>query len=65
MNTFYTPTFGRLRLRGGSFFTTLLRWSRIYRERQALRGLDDRLLRDIGVTRIDAAQEFSKRFWQE
>ena len=65
MNTFYTPTLGRLLPRGGSFFTTLLRWSRVHRQREALRDLDNRLLRDIDVTREDAAREFKKRFWQE
>jgi uncharacterized protein YjiS (DUF1127 family) len=39
-------------------------WISIYRSRQALAQLDDRLLRDIGVTRYDAAREAAKPFWR-
>jgi len=34
------------------------------RQRRALAELDDRLLRDIGLTRYDVALEASKPFWQ-
>ena len=34
------------------------------RERRALAALDDRLLRDIGVTRYEAAREAEKPFWR-
>ena len=34
------------------------------RQRRALAALDDRLLRDIGVTARDAAQETGKPFWR-
>jgi uncharacterized protein YjiS (DUF1127 family) len=34
------------------------------RQRRALAELDDRLLRDIGVTRYDVAREASKPFWR-
>lgn len=33
-------------------------------QRRALRELDDRLLRDIGISRGQALQEGRKRFWQ-
>jgi len=36
---------------------------RRYRTRQHLADLDERLLRDIGVTRLDARQEAAKPFW--
>ena len=34
------------------------------RQRRALAELDDRLLRDIGVTAYDAAHEAGKPFWR-
>jgi uncharacterized protein YjiS (DUF1127 family) len=39
-------------------------WLRRARERHALAALDDRLLRDIGITRYDAANESQKPFWR-
>jgi uncharacterized protein YjiS (DUF1127 family) len=38
-------------------------WQR-HRQRRALLDLDDRLLRDIGVSRDDARLEAQKRFWE-
>lgn len=35
-----------------------------YRERQALRALPDYLLKDIGITRLDAEREAQKPFWK-
>lgn len=34
----------------------------VARERNALAGLDDRMLKDIGVTRCDAEREFMRDF---
>ncbi|HYF09369.1 MAG TPA: DUF1127 domain-containing protein [Acetobacteraceae bacterium] len=39
-------------------------WRRRSRERAMLASLDDRLLRDIGLTRCDIAGETSKFFWR-
>lgn len=39
-------------------------WGRRARSRRKLMALDDRQLSDIGLTRIDAARESRKRFWQ-
>ena len=36
---------------------------RVYRERQALLSLDERGLRDIGVSGADALREASRAFW--
>lgn len=35
-----------------------------HRERNALSAMDDRLLRDIGVTRADVDQEINKPVWR-
>jgi uncharacterized protein YjiS (DUF1127 family) len=39
-------------------------WIERARQRQALADLDDRLLRDIGMTRRQAMGEFNKPFWR-
>ena len=39
-------------------------WIERARQRNALAGLDDRQLRDIGITRVEAAQESEKPFWR-
>lgn len=43
----------------------LLFWSERAAQRHRLAQLDDRLLRDIGVSRADAYRESSKWFWQD
>lgn len=35
-----------------------------HRQRQALRTMDDRMLRDLGVTRADVAHETKKPAWR-
>lgn len=39
-------------------------WHRRIREREALAGMNDRELRDIGVSRMDALGELAKPFWR-
>jgi uncharacterized protein YjiS (DUF1127 family) len=39
-------------------------WQRRLRERRALAAMDDRGLRDVGLTRYDAHYEASKPFWR-
>ncbi len=39
-------------------------WSQRRRDRQHLAQLDDRLLRDLGVDRVEAMHEAAKPFWQ-
>ncbi len=43
---------------------TLLEWRDRARERHALAQLDDRMLRDIGVSRADVYCEYRKPFWR-
>lgn len=42
----------------------LQQWGRRRRERAELARLDDRMLRDIGITRGDVWHEISKPFWR-
>ena len=47
-----------------SFFETLALWYERDRQRRQLASLDGRLLRDMGVSHLDAAHEAAKPFWQ-
>ena len=53
--------------RGMALLTGLLpvvgRWHARARERRALAQLDDRMLRDIGISRTEAERECAKPFW--
>jgi uncharacterized protein YjiS (DUF1127 family) len=46
----------------------VFRWLRdsyaVYRQRRALLALDERMLKDIGISRTDALQEGNKPFWR-
>jgi uncharacterized protein YjiS (DUF1127 family) len=48
-----------------SFIATLRVWRRRMRERDQLARLDDRMLSDIGLTRVDADYLANKPFWRE
>ena len=43
---------------------TLLTWQARAREREHLRMMDGRQLRDLGLTRIDVVSETDKPFWR-
>jgi uncharacterized protein YjiS (DUF1127 family) len=46
-------------------FSAMIREWRIHaRSRRELLALDDRMLKDIGITRIDAQREAAKPFWR-
>jgi uncharacterized protein YjiS (DUF1127 family) len=51
-----------LRLRQA--FDMLALWQQRARGRQQLRMFDDHLLRDIGITRLQAAADADKPFWR-
>ena len=40
-------------------------WYAVYRQRRTLLQLDDAMLKDIGISRVDAIQEGSKPFWRQ
>lgn len=42
----------------------LLEWNERTRQRRRLARLDDRLLADLGLSRVDAEQEARKPFWR-
>lgn len=42
----------------------LLIWNRRWQQRQRLAQMEDRLLKDIGMTRYQAEQEAAKPFWR-
>lgn len=43
----------------------LHRWRMLARERYLLRTLSDRMLQDIGLSRLDAEREGNRPFWDE
>ena len=43
----------------------VLRWLELSRQRRHLALLDDRLLRDLGLSRSDVSPETDKPFWRE
>ncbi len=45
-------------------FEILLLWQRRTSERHALAQLDDRILRDVGLSRVDVVWETRKPFWR-
>jgi uncharacterized protein YjiS (DUF1127 family) len=47
-----------------ALFRTLGRWTALYRQRNHLAELDDRMLRDIGLSRGDVQIEIEKPFWR-
>lgn len=63
-----TPTpignFGRLRRAASSLFQVLLTWQERERQRRHLQGLDERMLKDIGLSRADVENEATKPFWR-
>lgn len=42
----------------------VLLWQERANERRTLRNLSDHMLKDIGISRVDAHREANKRFWQ-
>jgi len=47
-----------------NLLTRFLDWRERARGRHLLRQLDDRMLRDVGLSRSDVDRECAKHFWQ-
>jgi len=47
------------------FPDTIYDWQRRARTRHQLMAMDDRLLKDMGISRYDALHEGTKPFWRE
>lgn len=54
----------RLSLSPLSVLELLVTWQARAQERRLLLQLDERMLKDIGVTRADVAREAAKPFWR-
>lgn len=61
-----TSPLGQSAMRGAALWLwdRLADWHASWRERQALEALDDRLLRDLGLTHEDVGRETVKPFWR-
>ena len=46
-------------------FATIVAWQQRYELRRHLLEIDDRLLDDIGFSRVEARQEAAKPFWKD
>ena len=55
----------RLAQGAGALIDLVLLWQERARQRRHLASLDDRLLRDIGISRLDAINEIDKPFWRQ
>ncbi len=69
--TFHSAPTGRGSLAGAmthamdSLFDTLALWRHRITTRRELARLDERMMRDIGVSQFDVEHEAAKPFWQE
>jgi uncharacterized protein YjiS (DUF1127 family) len=54
----------RVTRRGRQLLNTVRLWQQRARGRQQLREFDDHMLRDIGITRLQAEAEATKPFWR-
>jgi uncharacterized protein YjiS (DUF1127 family) len=57
------PPASGLRTAGVGLVLALLRWHELAQQRRRLLALDDRMLKDIGLTRADACREGARPFW--
>jgi uncharacterized protein YjiS (DUF1127 family) len=59
------PTFGAVALGSlAGLLETLQHWLDLRQQRRALTLLDDRMLKDVGLSQIDVDHELRKPFWQ-
>ena len=60
---FFSPLQGLLSQVGRLLVLSLL-WRERARQRHALAELDDRMLKDIGLSQAEVSREIAKPFWQ-
>ena len=48
----------------GRAMVRVLQWQERAQERQALERMDERMLKDMGLSKADVARETTKKFWQ-
>lgn len=55
-----------MRLRPSNYILTQFKaWREVMRQRRQLRALDDQMLKDIGISSVDALQEADRHFWDQ
>jgi len=59
----HAPVLSRLSTVANVVAQWLKRTYAVHQQRRALRGLNDRQLRDIGLERLEAEREASRAFW--
>jgi uncharacterized protein YjiS (DUF1127 family) len=52
-----------LLLNANKVLAKILFWGEILRQRKQLSKMDDYLLKDIGISRVEAAREANRKFW--
>jgi len=57
------PLASTLRSAGVWLVLALLQWQELAQQRRRLLSLDDRMLKDIGITRAEACREGARPFW--
>ncbi len=62
--SFYRSITAAFGLLSQAVMNKLLDVMEIHRQRRALQNLDDRLLKDIGLTRCDVEKEVARRIWR-
>ncbi|MCE3250458.1 MAG: putative conserved small protein [Geminicoccaceae bacterium] len=59
------PPAERLRAALSWVILAVLRWQELARQRRALAALSDHMLKDLGLTRVDALREAGRPFWDD
>ena len=62
--TQFAPNFGSPKHWAVAAVHTLLKWQERASQRHHIAGLDDRSLKDVGLSRADIENEATKPFWQ-
>jgi uncharacterized protein YjiS (DUF1127 family) len=58
------PRAGRVTRFLGMLFTRIAEWQERAEQRAHLAAMNDRMLKDVGISHVDALREASKPFWK-